>query len=289
MKRDYRIGMRYIKTALAVTLCILIAEGLHAEYPFFSAIAAIITMESTVAAGFIAGRNRILGTFVGAAIGLLFVILMPENPFLSGFGVMLIIYICHHMGWHQTISIATMVFLAIMLNLQGHDPVLYSINRIEDTLLGIIVALGVNVLVFPPDTARILIDNERRLNTDIRETVADRLCRGQQVDLDGMLAAIVALEGQRNQHDSEFRLKRAQDAEQVEAVKDKLVIYRNLYAHMKMLMRLGGEPCMDEQSVKRIQAFFAIPVPAGCRVDDDLNRVYNYHVSKILDDLEQIG
>lgn len=289
MKRDYRIGMRYIKTALAVTLCILIAEGLHAEYPFFSAIAAIITMESTVAAGFIAGRNRILGTFVGAAIGLLFVILMPENPFLSGFGVMLIIYICHHMGWHQTISIATMVFLAIMLNLQGHDPVLYSINRIEDTLLGIIVALGVNVLVFPPDTARILIDNERRLNTDIREAVADRLCRGQQVDLDGMLAAIVALEGQRNQHDSEFRLKRAQDAEQVEAVKDKLVIYRNLYAHMKMLMRLGGEPCMDEQSVNRIQAFFAIPVPAGCRVDDDLNRVYNYHVGKILDDLEQIG
>ena len=37
------IGMRYIKTGIAVTLCLLIANALHSEYPFFAAIAAVIS------------------------------------------------------------------------------------------------------------------------------------------------------------------------------------------------------------------------------------------------------
>lgn len=289
MKKDYRIGMRYIKTALAVTLCILIAKALRVEYPFFSAIAAIIAMESTVTAGFIAGRNRMLGTLVGAATGLLFVQLLPENALLSGIGVMFIIYVCTRMEWNNSIAIATIVFLAIMLNLQGHDPLLYSLNRIQDTLLGVTVALGVNVLVFPPDTGQQLIEGERRLNLQVREAVKALFCSGLPADLPALLEAIVALENQQQQHQAEFRLGRLREEEAVMAVAERLVIYRDLYAHMKMLMRLGGTPCLDSAGTARVNALFQAELPQGCRVEDDLNRVYNYHVSRILDHLESVG
>ena len=150
----------------------------------------------------------VLGTLVGAATGLLFVQLLPENAILSGIGVMFIIYVCTRMHWNNSIAIATIVFLAIMLNLQGHDPLLYSLNRIQDTLLGIAVALGVNVLVFPPRTGRQLIEGERQLNVQVRASVRALFCSGIPADLDGLLQAIVALENQQLQHAAEFRLGR---------------------------------------------------------------------------------
>ncbi len=99
----------------------------------------------------------------------------------------------------------------------------------------------------------------------------------------------MALENQQLQHQAEFRLGRLQEAEAVRAVEERLVTYRDLYAHMKMLMRLGGSPCLDDTGTDRINGLFQADLPPGCRVEDDLNRVYNYHVSRILDHLESLG
>ena len=63
-----KIGMRIIKSAVAVFICFLIylirGEGL----PFYSTIAAIMCMQPGISNTRTASRNRIIGTFVGGIL-----------------------------------------------------------------------------------------------------------------------------------------------------------------------------------------------------------------------------
>lgn len=144
------IGMRNIKTGLAVFICVIISRLLKLEYPFYSVIAAIIAMQSSVEASFKTGKNRMLGTFVGAVIGHVFALIYHGNIILITLGVMATIHICNLLNWKNAISIACVVFVSIMLSDKSRDPLFYSINRLLDTFIGIIVALLINRFIFPP-------------------------------------------------------------------------------------------------------------------------------------------
>ncbi|HHV71834.1 MAG TPA: aromatic acid exporter family protein [Clostridia bacterium] len=146
-----KIGMRTVKTGIAISICIFISRLLNFQSPFYSAIAAIITMENTFSNSWQAGKNRMLGTVLGAVIGLVFALIQPGSILLSGLGTITVIFLSNLLGWEKATSIACVVFLAIMTNLGGKSPFLYSLNRIRDTFIGIIIAIIVNYLIFPPD------------------------------------------------------------------------------------------------------------------------------------------
>lgn len=141
--------MRLFKTGLAVTVTLALAKPLGMAYPFFAAIATIISMENTIANSFKAGKNRLKGTLLGASTGLLFAIVAQGNPVLAGVGIMAVIWICHRMDWKNAIAISCIVFLAVMVNLDGENPLMYSLYRLEDTFVGVGVAIMVNYFVFP--------------------------------------------------------------------------------------------------------------------------------------------
>ncbi|GAB6085849.1 FUSC family protein [Alkaliphilus crotonatoxidans] len=144
-----KIGLRTIKTGIAIGLTMLMAKLLKIEYPFFAMIAAFIAIQPTVSDSWRVGLNRMLGTFIGAAIGLVFVVLVPGNFVFGGLGMILLIYIMNKLHWNESINIAGVVFMAVFLNLsEGH--VSYAIHRLQDTFLGIAVAVAVNYLIYPP-------------------------------------------------------------------------------------------------------------------------------------------
>lgn len=146
----FNIGMRNIKTGLAVFVCVVISRAMKLEYPFYSAIAAVIAMQSSVEGSFKAGKNRMLGTSVGAIIGYVFALICHGNVVLLSLGVMVIIYVCNLLNWKGAVSIACVVFISIMLNDSNRDPLYYSLNRLLDTFIGIIVAIIINRFVAPP-------------------------------------------------------------------------------------------------------------------------------------------
>lgn len=151
MKIEFKkIGMRNIKTAISVSISILISRALKMEYPFYTAIASIITMQSSVEASFVVGRNRMLGTLVGAFVGFICASIKPGDALLAGAGIVLVIYLCNLLEWRDSSSIAGVVFCAIMLNLKAGSALFYSVNRILDTFVGIAVAVLVNYFLMPP-------------------------------------------------------------------------------------------------------------------------------------------
>lgn len=143
-------GMRNVKTAIAVVISTSISRMLKMEYPFYAAIASIICMQGSVENTIKSGKNRMLGTMVGALLGFICALIEPGNIILLGLGIVGVIYLCTLLNWKGSASIGCVVFCAIMLNLKGNSPALYSVNRIIDTFVGIIVALAVNYFIMPP-------------------------------------------------------------------------------------------------------------------------------------------
>lgn len=62
----FKIGLRNIKTAISVAICILVLGLLGVRQPFFACMTAVFTMQANVKTSFEAGFSRFLGTLAGA-------------------------------------------------------------------------------------------------------------------------------------------------------------------------------------------------------------------------------
>ncbi|MEG0329002.1 MAG: HAD-IIB family hydrolase [Longicatena sp.] len=155
-----KIGLRIIKSSVAVFLCFLISllRG-SSGIVFYSCIAAVLCMQQDDSNTKRVARNRVEGTFIGGFIGML--ILLFEKAFipddfiilqyaLVSFMIIPLIYITVILKKTSASYISCVVFMSITVS-HGADinPYLFAFNRILDTLIGIFVAFGINCLHFP--------------------------------------------------------------------------------------------------------------------------------------------
>ncbi|MEG2539908.1 MAG: aromatic acid exporter family protein, partial [Clostridium sp.] len=78
-----KLGMRTIKSGIAVTCCVIIAKYL-VQNPMYCAVACIISVQDTVRGSLKAGFGRVKGTIIGGIIGFLLVLIQPKDPILCG-------------------------------------------------------------------------------------------------------------------------------------------------------------------------------------------------------------
>lgn len=149
-----KIGARNLKTALAVTLCILVFELIGRPYPFYACIAAVICMKDTVESSIKIGKDRMIGTITGACVGIVLTFiarsfsLIKFQGIITGIGIILTIYLLNILKKNSSVVIACIVCIAIMTNLHGRTPYSYAINRVIDTFIGIIIALIINNYIY---------------------------------------------------------------------------------------------------------------------------------------------
>lgn len=161
-----KIGMRIVKSALAVFLCLLI-DRVRGGMPFYSAIAAILCMQPDVANSLKTAANRVIGTLIGGLFGMLaltfFVRFLPDPQsllrcFLLALMIVVLMYVTVLLKKPSATYITCVVFLSITVA-HGSDqvPYVFALNRVLDTLIGIGVSLIINLLPFwrpkpaPPD------------------------------------------------------------------------------------------------------------------------------------------
>lgn len=140
-----KIGMRNIKTAVSVALCIALYELLHRPYPFYACIAAVICMRNTHKDTIKVGKDRMIGTMTGGFIGYIFYRFISYSSIGIGLGISLVIYLLNLMKKQASVAIACIVFIAVMTNLKGQLPHVYALNRVLDTFIGIIIAAIINL------------------------------------------------------------------------------------------------------------------------------------------------
>lgn len=144
------IGLRTIKTAIAVSVSIILSNLFNLEFPYFVAMTAIISMDRTARLSISMGRNRVIGTFLGALIGIVFATIDRGNPILAGLGILIIILMSNQLKLPGSITVGSFVFVAIMVHIPDNmTPLFYGLHRTLDSLFGALIAFVINLSVMP--------------------------------------------------------------------------------------------------------------------------------------------
>lgn len=155
-KKIIFIGMRVIKTIIAVHICFLIGM-IRKSLPFYSAIAAILCMQNDQTDSLKVGGNRMKGTLIGGLYGFLAIMLIKYinielysyiHYLILSLFLIPIIYTNVHLQSSSSTYISCVVFLSITVS-HGADvsPLLFAVNRVVETLIGIVVSIGINVIM----------------------------------------------------------------------------------------------------------------------------------------------
>lgn len=275
------IGMRNFKTAVAVFFCVIISKLLKLEYPFYATIAAVVTMQNSVTASIKAGGNRMLGTFVGALIGMICALIEPGSAIIASLGIIIVIYLCDRLKWNESIAIASIVFSAIMLNVKQNNAVTYSVNRLLDTFIGITIAIIVNFIIFPPNHFKILKENDEELKELVINFVKEKIILNKDTNLNILFEKIEKLEHEMKICMSESQFKRREKEEAVK-MEVKLKRYKEITSHLAVINNEVCEGCLTTANILDIKKLFAIEVNSNDENKDEYYLVYNYHVSKII-------
>ena len=155
-------GQRIMRSIVAVWLCMLVyvIRGMNGE-PFYSIIAALQCVQPYSSNMISEGRERIIGTLIGAFWGsvILFAELLPVGGsfrttvifyLLLGVFSGLVIYSTVLMGIPQYALFAAVVFLGIaMYHVEDVNPYIHVYYRTIETIIGVGVAIAINSVHFP--------------------------------------------------------------------------------------------------------------------------------------------
>lgn len=157
-----RIGLRIVKSAIAVLCCFLFYYLFRSDgIMFYSQLSALWCIQSQRGNTLQKAGQRTTGTVIGCLFGLL--VLLIDKSFIGpGVGgdivYALLVSVCIIMVLYMTVMInrkdasyfSCVVFLSIVVNHIGDaNPYLFVYNRFLDTMIGIIIAMVINNCQLP--------------------------------------------------------------------------------------------------------------------------------------------
>lgn len=283
-----KIGLRNLKTALAVALAIFLSQLLNLRSPFFAGIAAITAMQSSVSESFSSGVDRMLSTILGGIIALLFSLVAPENPFFIGLGIVIIIYVCNLFGWKQSVQLSGMVFLSIILNYKEGSRVDYAFYRTVDTLFGLVIGTLINYFVLPPNLENKMVESVDKMYYQVKNIVGAIIWKEEGVELESLRKDLVIIEEDYGLLKKEVKLNlyKSDTFHNLETIFDLL---ENIYSNISVLYSIDKHPNIDEENKKSLEKLFGKELPVSNDENkDEMDLIYNYHLKNIIGNLNRI-
>lgn len=277
-----RVGMRNIKTAIAVSLSVAISRFFNMEYPFYAAIAAIISMQTTMGESFKVGRNRMLGTILGAMVGVIFYFINSSSIVTIGIGIMVVIYMCNLFGWKKSVSIAGIVFCVIMTNLDGRDPIFYALNRILDTFIGITIAVLVNYFIKPIVDYNDIEDKLIKIRCELNELVNDAIIRELNVDLGNIKTHINGTK--KNIDDIHMNHKNEDEIKKFKYIIKK---YNTACRHLSIIDDMDRRYTLNNINYMELVNIYGRFDRIKYKKDKENDTVYNYHMRKVIKNINR--
>lgn len=259
IRSDHRLGLRIIKTGIAVTVCIVISDLLKLDQPFLAVIATVLSMGKSIDMSVRSGKNKMIGVLIGSALGFGFAMISGANAGLCGVGIIIVLYLCQLLRLNGAGSLPCFAFAAVMFGSVSPKPWGYAVTCAENALIGIAVAVLVNLIVMPPNYAeevkRAYALLREKADLAIKDAVAKR-----QIDIKEIEAVIDRLAGNVRLYVSEAKLLRGDD-EEVFAISCKVSSYRMILDELKAVdvMELSGKE----------------------NIPDNLQTVFNYHIDRM--------
>lgn len=239
LKASGGMGLRIVKTGIAATLCVVVSYWLMLDTPFFAVAATVISMGKSIDISIRGGKNRIVGAIIGAAIGAAFASALPGNAGLCGIGVILTLYLCHILKLNGAAPLACIIFTIVVLY-RGADPWFYAGQRCLEVLIGVAIALLVNIIVMPPN----YVAQIKRAYLDLRSMVEESIdfaSTGDPIDVLAVERAIRSLSATVEHYIAETKFFRGND-EEVFQISCKISTYRQILHELISIEGLEQRP-----------------------------------------------
>ena len=170
-KIRFRLGLRTLKTAFSVFLCILFYHLTHYGSPMITAGSAVFAMREDISSSLSFGKSRIIGNTTGGIAALSYFFLeqyIPNQFTLQAVAIpaLIVCIIIVLDGLDNNVGIigAVATFLIIALSIPSGDKINYAFERVIDTFIGTFIAMGVNSFIKRPEQTIIMNNLERQIN-----------------------------------------------------------------------------------------------------------------------------
>lgn len=284
---QYRIGLRTVKTGLAVIIALFLATLRPSAIPIFAAIGAIVVMSRTLSDAITAATTQLAGITCGALAGCLFTLLFPNDRYFAiGLGLILLIPICQPLRIGFAVPLTCIVFVSVCLyDPTRGTPVAYAINRFLDTSIGLSVGFVINAVIKPYNNHSLIL----RLFREYLEAYPPAL---SELLMHGHYPVLAPFEAKMRRLHDEIRIFSEQPFPHRKERKEEAAYLEGCYQLAeKMYMALAalcgmdilGTPC--QRSCKRLSALgIVLPsIDAPHPPLDEDSTVLNYHLNTLLD------
>lgn len=288
MKKPIRIrlGMRTLKTAVAVIISMLIVNiyGTTDSRLIFSVLGAMAAVQTTFKDSLESSLTQIVGVLFGAALSVVLLLLPLPNLILAGMGIVLVIVLYNTIGIRFSPVLPCIVVVSICIS-PDIQPIDYGLGRIWDTTIGLAVGMLINTLVFPYDNSRRIRQTVQSLDKELILFLED-LFDGDQVipDAVSMERKVEEMRQQLKIFENQklFLRKRRQNEELenfrlCEKKARELVARMEILCHMEQPGRLSEE---NRQMLSEVGANITDLRLLDTATERDV--VTNYHIRQIL-------
>lgn len=282
-----KIGMRVIKTALAVTICLYISLLLKFETPIFACVAAITSMKSSFSESFDDMKRRMFSAVFGVILGIAFsYIPAPDyiRPILGGLGIVIMIYILQVFGMRDMILLSCLVFVSGLTTTS--DRLLYGFNRIFGTFLGLLVGAVINYLISSPNVYNDFMDSARDTLHETKSFIL-KIVSCTEHDLN----TINSFTNSYNKSVKAYKLVLSELNTPVhvkfdlKTAKNIMHIYNDMNIRFNLLNSFETYPYIYNTNKRLIGRIFSFELMYEGNLDGELNSVFNYHLHRILEDI----
>ena len=282
----FHIGLRTIKTAVAVVIAMLIVEsyGTTTSRLIFAMLGAMGAVQTNFKESLLACVTQIVGVLLGAAVGIIFASLPIPALVAAGIGmiVMITVYNVFSIRFSPSLSCFIVVMICTTPDVQ---PFVYAYGRIWDTAIGLSVGMIINTLIFPYDNSHRIRWMAESLDKELTAFLENMFDGNNRLpDTDNMTHTIDDLAQQLQLFaNQKLLLHLRRQKELLEIFRQCERNARQLVAHMEVLCRMEHPGRLNEENRRKLTASGADIRDKRVLVEStDHDIVTNYHVSKIL-------
>lgn len=265
-------------------ICILLGQFLVQKI-FYCAIACVISVQDTVKGSMKAGLNRVKGTIVGGILGFLFALIQPGDPILCGIGIMLTIYMCN-LFKISSVVVSCVTFLAIHLGVGTYNPAYYSIHRVIDTSVGVVIGVVTNYLILRPNYLGKTINEFKNIEKSAINLIESKIVNEENLDINIFKTNIQQLDKiySKLTDELDYGIKRNTDIENLEK---SINICREIYFHMQSIELLENKLYLNKENFNAIKELYSTE-EICFDVEENKSPVFNYHLSKIIEEIKTL-
>ncbi len=293
--KGFHVGQRAAKTAIAVGLSLLVTQWMGSSLPIFAAIGAISVMSRTWSDSIRESVMQFAGTLVGYLVACLFVLYLPWPPqfFLwMGIGTFLVIALCIALRLHFAIPLACIVFADVCLY-TGENAVVYGFHRFTDTIVGLVVALLVNLVIRPYNNRGKIKKLMEKIQKMVVPLLGGRVLEHRYPDLSELRAEMNLLSAELKIFEQQPPITLRRRAMHLTARRQEAAYLRGceqllqkMVGELEALCNMDANPIPGEMSQKRLAAqglYLSKELQSYVRCCETDTVVLDYHIANFLD------